>query len=154
MSETTDETARPSPTPRVDARAARLSQALVAALVIAALLLRSRPLLALAGVHLALAAALGRRGNVAIRLFDAVLRPRLGPPAWEDARPPRFASLVGAVVVVLALLALASGVPPVGWGLAGIVGALALVASTTGACVGCWLYGYLGPLRGLVRWIG
>lgn len=144
----------PSPVPRVDVRAARLSQGLVAALVVAALLLRAPALLAVAGVHLALSAALGRRGNVAIRLFDAVLRPRLGPPAWEDARPPRFASLVGATVVALALLAHAAGAPAAGWTLGAVVGALALVAATTGACVGCWLYGYLGPFRGLVRWIG
>lgn len=143
-----------SPAPRVDVRAARLSQGLVAALIVAALALRAPALLALAGVHLALAAAVGRRGNVAVRFFDAVLRPRLGPPAWEDARPPRFASLVGATVVALALLAHGAGAPGLGWALAAIVGALALVAAATGACVGCWLYGYLGPLRGLVRWIG
>ena len=91
------ETTVPSPVPRVDARAARLSQALVAALVALALLLRAPALLAVAGIHLALAAALGPRGDVAIRVFDA---------------------------------------------------------ASTGTCVGCWLYGYLGPFRGLVRWIG
>lgn len=144
----------PSPVPRVDVRAARLSQALVAALVVLALLLRAPALLAVAGAHLALSAALGRRANVAIRFFDAVLRPRLGPPEWEDARPPRFASLVGAAVIALALAAHAAGTPALGWALAAAVGGLALVAGTTGACVGCWLYGYLGPLRGLVRWIG
>src|SRR5512138_1827205 len=109
-----------APTPRVDVRAARLSQGLVAALIVAALALRAPALLALAGVHLALAAALGRRGNVAVRFFDAVLRPRLGPPAWEDARPPRFASLVGATVVVLALLARGAGAPGLGWALAAL----------------------------------
>jgi hypothetical protein len=148
------ETTVPSALPRVDVRAARLSQALVAGLVGLALLLRAPALLALAGIHLALAATLGRRGNLAIRFFDAVLRPRLGPPAWEDARPPRFASLVGATVIVLALAALTSGAAALGWALGAIVGVLAFVAATTGACVGCWLYGYLGPFRGLVRWIG
>jgi hypothetical protein len=140
--------------PRVDVRAARLSQALVAAAVIGALLLRAPALLALAALHLALSAALGRRGNAAVRFFDAALRPRLGPPSWEDARPPRFANLVGATFLAAALAAHAAGAPTLGWALAGIVGALALVASTTGACLGCWLYGYLGPLRSLVRWIG
>jgi hypothetical protein len=140
--------------PRVDVRAARLSQALVAALVAAALALRAPPVLALAGIHLVLSAALGRRGNVAVGFFDAVLRPLLGPPAWEDARPPRFASLVGAVGVVIALALHAAGLPLAAWTIAGVVGALALVGATTGACVGCWLYGYLGPFRGLVRWIG
>jgi hypothetical protein len=144
----------PSPVPRVDARAARLSQALVAALVALALVLRAPALLAVVGIHLALSAALGRRGNVAIRLFDVVLRPRLGPPAWEDARPPRFANLLGATVILLALAAHAAGAATLGWGLAALVGTLSLIATSTGACVGCWLYGYLGPFRGLVRWIG
>lgn len=142
------------PLPRVDVRAARLSQGLVAALVAAALALRAPGLLALAGLHLALAAALGRRGNVAVLFFDAVLRPRLGAPAWEDARPPRFASLLGATVVVLSLVAHGAGALTLGWVLAAVVGLLALVGATTGACLGCWLYGYLGPFRGLVRWIG
>jgi hypothetical protein len=143
-----------APVPRVDVRAARLSQSLVAALVGAALLLRLPALLALPALHLALSAALGRRGNAAVRFFDAALRPRLGPPTFEDARPPRFANLVGATFLAAALAAHAAGATALGWALAGIVGALALVASTTGACLGCWLYGYLGPLRGLVRWIG
>ena len=147
----------PEPTlpsvPRVDVRAARLSQALVAALVAAALALLAPPLLALAGLHLALSAVLGRRGNVAIRFFDAVLRPRLGPPAWEDARPPRFASLVGAVGVGVALALHAAGAAAAAWAVAGVVGGLALIGATTGACLGCWLYGYLGPFRGIVRWM-
>jgi len=149
-----DPAAPPRPAPKVDVRAARLSQASVGILVSAALALRASPLLVVPALHLALSAAFGGRGNVAIRAFDAFLRPRLGPPSFEDARPPRFASLVGALLLVAALLAHAGGAPALGWALAAIVGALALVAATTGACLGCWLYGYLGPLRGVVRWIG
>ena len=140
--------------PAVDVRAARLSQALVAALVLAAAALGSATLLAAPAVHLALSAALGRRGNLAVRAFDAWLRPRLGAPVLEDARPPRFANLVGAVFLAAALLAHASGAAVLGWALALAVGALALLASTTGACLGCWAYGYLGPLRGLLRRLG
>lgn len=141
-------------TPTVDVRAARLSQALVAALVLAAAALGAWRLLALPALHLALSAALGRRGNVAIRLFDALLRPRLGPPELEDARPPRFASLVGASFLGASLVAHAAGASALGWALALVVGALALLASTTGACVGCWAYGYLGPFRRLLRRLG
>ena len=143
-----------APPPRVDVRAARLSQGAVAALVVSALATRSWPLLALPALHLALSAGLGRRGNVAVRLFDTFLRPRLGPPEYEDARPPRFASLVGAVFLGAALAAHAAGATALGWALAAIVGALALVGATSGACLGCWLYGYLGPFRAVVRWIG
>jgi hypothetical protein len=140
--------------PAVDVRAARLSQALVAALVLAAVALGAWPLLAVPAAHLALAAALGRRGNVAVRAFDAWLRPRLGVPVLEDARPPRFASLLGAVFLAAALLAHAAGASLLGWSLALAVGVLATVASATGACLGCWAYGYLGPFRGLLRRLG
>ncbi len=140
--------------PQVDVRAARLSQGLVAVLVLGAIAARAWPLLVLPALHLALSAALGRRANVALRAFDAYLRPRLGPPALEDARPPRFANVIGAVFLGASLVAHGAGATALGWALAGVVGALALVASTTGACLGCWLYGYLGPLRGMVRWIG
>lgn len=140
--------------PRVDVRAQRLSQGLVGVLAGAALLLGSVPVLAVAALHLALSAALGRRGNLAILLFDAALRPRLGPPAFEDARPPRFASLVGATFLCLALAAHAAGAAVLGWALAGAVAALALLAATTGACVACWLYLRVPPLRRVARFIG
>ncbi|HET8542238.1 MAG TPA: DUF4395 family protein [Anaeromyxobacter sp.] len=147
--------AAPAPgAPAVDVRAARLSQGAVAALVAAAAALGSWPLLLVPAAHLALAAALGRRGNAVVRAFDAWLRPRLGAGALEDARPPRFASLLGAVFLSAALLAHAAGATVLGWALALAVGALALVASSTGACLGCWAYGYLGPLRGLLRRLG
>lgn len=142
------------PAPTVDVRAARLSQALVAALVLAAAALGSWKLLALPAAHLALSAALGRRGNAVVRAFDAWLRPRLGAPLLEDARPPRFANIVGAVFLLAALLAHAAGAPILGWALALVVGALALLASTTGVCVGCRMYGYLGPFRGVLRRLG
>ena len=140
--------------PTVDTRAARLSQALVAALVLAAAALGAWKLLLAPALHLALSAALGKRGNVAVRAFDALLRPRLGPPEFEDARPPRFANLVGAVFLSLSLAAHAAGAAALGWILALVVGGLALVASTTGACLGCWAYGYLGPFRRVLRWLG
>ncbi len=140
--------------PAVDVRAARLSQGLVAALVLAAAAARVWELLAVPALHLALSAAIGRRGNVAVRAFDAFLRPRLGAPTLEDARPPRFANVVGAAFLSASLAAHAAGASALGWTLALVVGGLALVASTTGACLGCRAYGYLGPLRHLLRRLG
>lgn len=140
--------------PSVDARAARLSQAIVGALVLAAAAIGTWELLAVPAGHLALSAALGRRGNLAVRAFEAWIAPRLGAPLLEDARPPRFASLVGAVFLSLSLLAHGAGAASAGWLLALVVGALAVVGASTGACLGCWAYGYLGPLRSLVRRLG
>jgi hypothetical protein len=147
--------AAPAPgAPTVDVRAARLSQALVAALVLAAAALGSWKLLAVPAAHLAVSAVLGRRGNAIVRAFDAWLAPRFRAPLLEDARPPRFANVVGAVFLGAALLAHAAGAAILGWALALVVGALALLASATGLCVGCWLYGYLGPFRGVIRRLG
>ncbi len=140
-----------SPAPVVDARAVRLSQGLVAALVAAAAALGDWRLLALPALHLASSVGLGRRGNVALLAFDALVRPFLSGSHPEDARPPRFANLIGLAFLSGALVAHAAGAAVVGWGLALLVGSLALVASVTGACLGCWAYGYLRPARALLR---
>lgn len=141
----------PSGIPIVDSRAARLSQGFVAALILLAAGLGDARLLAFPTLHLALSAALGRRGNVAVVAFDAFVRPRLATSRPEDARPPRFANVVGLAFLSAALISHAAGATALGWILALGVGSLALVAAVTGACLGCWAYGYLGPARGLLR---
>lgn len=126
--------------PTVDARAARLSQASVALLVVLAAALRAPALLIVPALHLASSAARGARWNLVLRGFAAWVRPRLASSAPEDARPLRFANTIGAVFLAAALLAHASGLAVAGWALAGIVAALAFLAAATGFCVGCRLY--------------
>ena len=135
--------------PLIDVRAARLSQGTTAGLVLLALLVGWWPLLLLPAIHLGASFALGKRGNLPVRGFEAWIRPRLGPGPLEDARPPRFANFVGVLFLVAALAFHAVGLSAVGWALALIVGALALLASTTGVCVGCWMYRVAAPLRGI-----
>jgi uncharacterized protein DUF4395 len=137
----------PPPLRLLDARAARAAQALVAAFVAAAALAGDWRLLAVPALHLVLAAALGRRGNLPVRAFDTWIRPLLRTPDWEDARPPRFASTVGAVFLAASLLAHAAGQHALGWALAAAVGALAAIAAATGLCVGCKLYWVVALLR-------
>jgi len=139
---------RPS-VPLVDVRAARLAQATTAVLVIAAAVLRSPALLLLPLAHCAASALLGRRGNLPVVAFDALLRPRLGEARLEDARPPRVASAVGAALLAAAVLALAAGQAAPAWSLALLVGSLALLAAATGFCLGCWIYRLAAPLRGV-----
>lgn len=79
-------------------------------------------------------------------LFRAVVRPRLAPPAeLEDPRPPRFAQVVGFIVVTIGLVLHVVGVP---WALP-IAGAAAFMAAflnaAFGLCLGCQLY--LGLVR-------
>lgn len=84
-------------------------------------------------------------------LFRAAVRPRLAPPSeLEDPRPPRFAQIVGFVVVTTGIVLHLVGVP---WALP-IAGAAAFVAAFLNAafafCLGCQLYVLL--LRaGLIR---
>lgn len=74
-------------------------------------------------------------------LFRAIVRPRLAPPTeLEDPRPPRFAQIVGFVVVTVGILLHVMGVP---WALP-IAGAAAFVAAFLNAafafCLGCQIY--------------
>jgi hypothetical protein len=138
-----------SSVPLVDVRAARLAQATTAVLAIAAAAFRSPALLLLPVAHLAASALLGRRGNLPVLAFDALLRPRLAEARLEDARPPRFAAAVGAVLLAGALGALAAREAALGWSLALVVGGLAFLAATTGFCLGCWIYRLAAPLRGV-----
>ncbi len=133
--------------PLVDARAVRFSQGLVALLVLAAAAAGRPGLLALPALLLFLSAALGRRGNLAVRAFDRVVRPRLSTSELEDARPPRFASSVGAVFLAASLLAHAAGLAVLGWALALAVAALATLSAATGFCVGCRMYWLVALLR-------
>jgi hypothetical protein len=135
--------------PLVDTRAARAAQGLVAILVVAAAALAEWRLLAVPALHLVLAASLGRRGNLPVRAFDTYVKPWLPEGELEDARPPRFASTVGAVFLGASLLAHGAGVHWLGWGLALAVAALAGLAAVTGLCVGCKLYWLIAIVRRL-----
>ncbi|MDE0546514.1 DUF4395 domain-containing protein [Microbacterium sp. C7(2022)] len=74
-------------------------------------------------------------------LFRTVVQPRLAPTRErEDPRPPRFAQVVGFIVVTAGLVLHLFGVP---WALP-IAGAAAFVAAflnaAFGLCLGCQLY--------------
>jgi hypothetical protein len=126
--------------PVVDARASRFAQGLTASLVVLALATARWALLVLPLAHLLSSLLVGRRGNVALVAFDAVLKPRLGPGELKDARPPRFANLVGAVFLLGAIGAHLAGLAALGWALAATVAILAGLAAATGFCLGCKVY--------------
>ena len=84
-------------------------------------------------------------------IYKTLVRPRLSAPKeLEDARPPRFAQLVGLVVTSIGFLIAALAVP---FGIA--IAAAALFAASTlqayfGYCLGCQIY--LGLRRaGIIR---
>ena len=140
--------AQPAPAPAapagIDPRGPRVGAALTAVLLVVVLLLpgaAATAALAVVAALFAVGAARGAQGSVQGLLYRRLVRPRLAPPAeLEDARPPRFAQLVGLVItgagVLLALLGVPGAVP--------VAAALALVAAVLnaafGLCLGCELY--------------
>jgi hypothetical protein len=81
-------------------------------------------------------------------IYKAVLRPRLGPPAYlEEPEPPTFAQLVGFLVSVTGVILHLLGVP---YGLviaAGVAFIAAFLNSVFGLCLGCEMYALLVRAR-------
>jgi hypothetical protein len=100
-------------------------------------------------VQLALGLTLGRRWCLACVAYFELIQPRLGEGPLEDARPPRFANLMGLVVLGLAALSDLAGFGTPGAVLCALVAALALLSAATGFCTGCQIYRLGARLRGL-----
>ena len=79
-----------------------------------------------------------------MRAVRPLLRPQ-GPVGFEPAAPPRFAQLLGTVVLTAATVAFIAGADTLGWALSLLVVALAALAATTRVCVGCILYERFHP---------
>jgi hypothetical protein len=74
-------------------------------------------------------------------LFRRFVRPRLGPPAeLEDARPPRFAQVLGLVFALTGTLGFALGSTTVGLAATAAALAAAFLNAAFGICLGCELY--------------
>jgi len=124
----------------IDERAPRTNQAVVGALSLVAVTTGPWWLLTLLAAQLAVGLGLGRRYCLPCLLYFEVIQPRLGEGPLEDARPPRFANLVGCVFLTGASIAYIAGATSAGAVLGGIVAALALLAALTGFCAGCNAY--------------
>ena len=124
----------------IDARAPRFNQATIGVLSAVAVALGWWWLLALLGAQLAIGLTLGRRFCLPCLAYFELVQPRFGEGPLEDARPPRFANLVGAVFLAAATVAYVTGFAVVGAVLGSLVAALALLAAATGFCTGCEAY--------------
>jgi hypothetical protein len=141
---------RPAGTPQqappgIDPRGPRFGATITAALLAITLLLgtgaAATALLIVVALLFALGVARGVQGTLQGLAFKAWVRPRLSAPTeLEDPRPPRFAQLVGLIVVGVGLLLAALGLPAA----VPIAAAVALVAAflnaAFGLCLGCELY--------------
>ena len=124
----------------IDARAPRFNQAVVGILALVAVTVGPWWLLALLAAQLAIGLTFGRRWCLPCLAYFELVQPRLGEGPLEDARPPRFANVVGAVVLTAASVAFAAGAEAAGSALGVLVATLALLAAATGLCVGCEAY--------------
>ena len=124
----------------IDSRGPRTNQAVVGLGAVLALATGWWGLLALLALQLAVGLRFGRRSCLPCLLWFEVLQPRLGEGPLEDARPPRFANMVGVAFLAAASVAYAAGFGALGAVLGAIVAALALLASATGLCAGCGAY--------------
>jgi hypothetical protein len=97
-------------------------------------------LLGLLGLQLAVGLTMGRRYCLPCLAYFELVQPFAGEGELEDARPPRFANMVGAAFLTASFLAYAAGVAAVGAVLGIIVATLALLAAATGFCAGCEAY--------------
>lgn len=130
---------------QVDPRGLRVNAGITAVVLAAVLVVPSEPvrlaLLVLQVAVFAIAAFVSLTASPWSIVFARVVRPRIGAPAeLEDARPPRFAQLVGLGFATVALAALLAGATTV----ALVATALALVAAllnaAVGLCLGCEMY--------------
>lgn len=132
----------------IDSRAPRTNQAFIGSLALLAFLFQFAWLPALLALQLAGGLIFGRRYCAPCLFYFEVLQPRFGEGRLEDARPPRFANMVGLLFLAAATVAFLLGASTAGWTLTLVVAALALLAAVSGLCVGCELYVRLARLGG------
>ena len=124
----------------IDSRAPRFNQATNGALSALAVATGWWWLLAALAAQLVVGLTLGRRFCLPCLAYFELVQPRFGEGPLEDARPPRFANLVGTVFLVAATVFYAAGLGMAGAVLGALVAGLALLAAATGFCTGCEAY--------------
>jgi hypothetical protein len=126
---------------QVDPRGQRWAATVTTVVLIAVLVTGSWILLAAQAVVFAIATVLGLRYAPYGLLYQALIRPRLGPPAeLEDAAPPRFAQGVGLVFALVGTVGYALGITWLGIGATAFALAAAFLNAAFGFCLGCEMY--------------
>jgi hypothetical protein len=133
----------------IDERAPRFNQAFVGIVALLGAIFGWPLAWALMGAQLLIGLTLGRRFCLTCVAYFVLVQPRFGEGPLEDSRPPRLANKMGTVFLGSAALAWWLGGPGLGTVLAVLVGALALLAASTGFCAGCELYRLTARLRGI-----
>lgn len=132
---------------QVDPRLLRFSAGATAGVLAVVLLVvdAARPLglglLASQVAVFAFSAFVSFQWSVWAQMFSRFIWPRIGAPAeLEDARPPRFAQLIGFVLTAAALVSFVLSVDVAGYGLTALAFGAAVLNASTGLCLGCKAY--------------
>lgn len=126
---------------QVDPRGPRFGASVTSVVLVVVLVTGSWSLLAAQAVVFAIGVVFGLRNAPYGLVYQALVRPRLGPPTeLEPEAPPRFAQGVGLVFALAGVVGYAMKVPALGV----IATAFALVAAflnaAFGFCLGCEAY--------------
>jgi hypothetical protein len=124
----------------IDSRAPRFNQVVIGTLALVAVVAGWPWLLALLALQLVVGLTFGRRYCLPCLAYFELVQPAFGEGPLEDARPPRFANMVGAAFLTAAFLAYLAGLDSLAATLGILVAALALLAAATGFCAGCEAY--------------
>jgi hypothetical protein len=127
---------------KVDHSALRTNQVFIITLLIVAFVLNAPLLVAFVCVVMLVGTAFPSAGLFKAVYFTVLKPARITRPdvKRDNPEPHLFAQGVGGVFLLVASLALAGGVPTVGWALVWIVVALAALNLFAGICVGCIMY--------------
>jgi hypothetical protein len=124
----------PGPAEPIDGREVRATQGATAILLLAGFVFGWPWLAAAVAIVVTVGAAVGPNANLFGAAYRAVVGPRLSRPGpVEDVAGVRALDLLGAALLVPAVLAFLIGIDPLGWLLALIEAAVAAVFATTGA---------------------
>jgi Domain of unknown function (DUF4395) len=126
---------------QVDPRGQRFSAVLTSLVLIVVLVTSSWLLLAAQAVVFLIGVVFGLRSAPYGLIYQAFVRPRLGPPKeLEPEAPPRFAQGVGAAFALVGVLGYALGVPALGMTATAFALVAAFLNAAFGLCLGCEAY--------------
>jgi hypothetical protein len=133
----------------IDERAPRFNQAVTGIVSLFGAVFGWPLAWALMAAQLLIGLAIARRFCLPCVAYFTLVQPRFGEGKLEDARPPRLANMMGTAFLGSAAALWWLGAPTAGVVLGSLVAFLALLAASTGLCVGCEIYRIGARLRGI-----
>jgi hypothetical protein len=133
----------------IDSRAPRFSQAVTGVVAVLGAAFGWPLAWALMASQILMGLALGRQYCLPCLAYFKLVQPRFGEGPLEDSRPPRLANMMGVTFLAFAAAAWWLGAEEIGTALGLLVAGLALLAASTGLCIGCEIYRLSARLRGI-----